>query len=328
MSVWGPEPSPPVSVRVGSVPLLVGGCSCACLWRVGGFLFVSVRDPVCFLCVYVTWRVPACQRLRVFPRVGWRLWVCPHVCHGDSRHMMAFRGCVKCGYLNGGGLEAETATAMLASLFCHYIVSKSEREDLSAFFPSPSEAPGPYQHGPRAPSPRPLGWPDLCSSAPPALVEATSTPPSDLRPSQPPQHHRSPHPPPHHKSSPTQTKAITPEVDVSVGVRNRKKRGGREGERETHTEAGMDSQRPAETRDERDPQRVRETDAETGDERDQKRQTQTQEAEAGKRSRGGRAGGPDGETQRQSERLARETEGQSTAEPKSQGPSCKENRES
>lgn len=192
----GPGAEPPVSVRVGSAPLSVGGCSCACLWRVGGFLFVSVRDPVCFLCVYVTWRVPACQRLRVFPRVGWRLWVCPHVCHGDSRHMMAFRGCGKCGYLNGGGLEAETATAMLASLFCHYIVSKSEREDLSAFFPSPSEAPGPYQHGPRAPSPRPLGWPDLCSSAPPALAEATSTPPSDLRPSQPPQHHRSPHPPP------------------------------------------------------------------------------------------------------------------------------------
>ena len=61
----------------------------------------------------------------------------------------------KCGYLNG--VEAETATVTLASLFCHYIVSKSEREDLSAFFPSLSEAPDPCQHGPRAPSPSPLG---------------------------------------------------------------------------------------------------------------------------------------------------------------------------
>lgn len=94
-----------------------------------------------------------------------------------------------------GRARGET-TVTLASLFHHYIVSKSEREDLSAFFPSPSEAPDPCQHGPRAPSPSPLGWPDFCPSAAPALAEATSTPPSDLRPSQPPQHHRSPHPPP------------------------------------------------------------------------------------------------------------------------------------
>lgn len=83
--------------------------------------------------------------------------MCPHVYHGDSRHTMAFQGWGKCGYLNGGGLEAETATVTLASLFCHYIVSKSEREDLSAFFSSPSEAPDPCQHGSRAPTPSPLG---------------------------------------------------------------------------------------------------------------------------------------------------------------------------
>ena len=48
----------------------------------------------------------------------------------------------------------------------------------------------------------------------------------------------------------------------------------------------MDGQRPAEMRDERDPQRVRDRRGETGHERDQERQTQTREAKAGRKSRG------------------------------------------
>lgn len=118
--------------------------------------------------------------------------------------------------LNGGGFEAETATAMLAGLFYHSIISKSECEGLSAFFPSLPEAPDLCQDGP-TPSRNPLGQLDLGSSAPSTLVEATSTPSSDLRPSQPPQHHPLPPPSPHHKSSPTQTKAITPEVGCECG---------------------------------------------------------------------------------------------------------------
>lgn len=49
------------------------------------------RVDVVSLCVSVMLCVPVCRWSTVFPQVGWRLWVCPCVCHGDSVYMA---GCV------------------------------------------------------------------------------------------------------------------------------------------------------------------------------------------------------------------------------------------
>ena len=60
-----------------------------------------------------------------------------------------------------------------------------------------------------------------------------------------------------------------------------------------------------------------------------RRETQTQEAEAGKGAgEGGREDPMERHAETEQETRARDTEGQSTTEPKSQGPSHKENRES
>lgn len=57
--------------------------------------------------------------------------------------------------------------------------------------------------------------------------------PSDLRPSQPPPAPPAPPALPHHKSSPTQTKAITPEVGCECGCQRQKKGGKGGGARDT-----------------------------------------------------------------------------------------------
>lgn len=116
-----------------------------------------------------------------------------------------------------GGEAAGAATETLTSLFYHYIISKSQCQGLPAFFPFPARDPRPLPGWAQAPTPPHLGQAVALLLNTPALVDATSTPPSDLRPSQPPQRHPLPPPSPHHKSSPTQTKAITPEVGCECG---------------------------------------------------------------------------------------------------------------
>lgn len=176
-----------MSERVGSVSVCARRC-CACL-RVCWSFFLSVRDPVRFPCVYMMPRVLVCRGPSVFPRVGWKLWVCP-VCVMVTRYIQRCWG----GCLSGGGWR-DSRGLLLRCWLARFVatatpVTWSPNPNVRAFFPSRPEAPDRcVRTGPRPPPPPPLGTRPLLLSTPCFSghhLNSTKRPPSLPTPPAPP----------------------------------------------------------------------------------------------------------------------------------------------
>lgn len=86
----------------GAVPGLQSPYGPLSVW---GRLYLSSRDSSGFAVCLPAPDDPVCGWPSAFSSVGWRLWVCPSVCHGDS---VCVRGAeVTSLRLSGGGVEQQ-----------------------------------------------------------------------------------------------------------------------------------------------------------------------------------------------------------------------------